>query len=139
MKLIRNSGTERVIDELRNCLAEQSALSIASPSFSLFAFGELHMLLSSITECRLIIPDGESSDLSLLGGASDRRARNALQIRWLAKNCIDWAEKKLQLRHIPATLPQSTIIASNPDGTNDRVIIGSCPFTTTGLGLILLT
>lgn len=135
MKLIRNSGTQRVIDELRNCLAEQSALKIASPSFSLFAYGELRLLLSSITECRLITPDGESGDLSLLGGVSDRAARNALQVRWLARNCIDWAEQKLQVRHVQASLPQSTFIASSPDPTGDRVITGSCPFTTTGLGL----
>lgn len=37
MKLISSSGIQRVIDELRNCLAEQSALKIASPSYSLFA------------------------------------------------------------------------------------------------------
>lgn len=38
MKLISSSGIQRVIDELRNCLAEQSALKIASPSYSLFAY-----------------------------------------------------------------------------------------------------
>ena len=40
MKIIKNSGNERVIDELRKCLVAQSTLDIASPSFSLFAFGE---------------------------------------------------------------------------------------------------
>ena len=135
MKLIKNSGNERVIDELRKCLSAESVLDIASPSFSLFAFGEVRDLLSKLSGCRLVVPSNQSCDMSLLGSSSDRMARNGLQARWLGKNCIDWAERKLEVREAPALLPQSTLIAGNSDRTIERVITGNCPFTTQGFGL----
>ena len=44
MKLIKNSGNDRIIDELRKILTPQSSLDIATPAFSLFAFSELRDL-----------------------------------------------------------------------------------------------
>jgi hypothetical protein len=38
MKLINNTGSDRVIDELRQTLVPPSSLDLASPAFSLFAF-----------------------------------------------------------------------------------------------------
>ena len=76
MKLIKNSGNERVIDELRRCIVAQSTLDIATPAFSLFAFAEVRALLSNVTGCRLVVPNSESCDLSLIGSSSDRMARN---------------------------------------------------------------
>ncbi len=135
MKLIKNSGNERVVDELRRCIVAESTLDIATPAFSLFAFGEVRALLSNVTGCRLVVPNSESCDLSLLGSSSDRMARNGLQSRWLATTCIDWVEQKLEVRQVSAPLPQSTLIAGSFDQTRDRVIIGNCSFTTQGLGL----
>ena len=34
MKLIKNSGNDRVIDELRRCLTPQATLDIASPTLA---------------------------------------------------------------------------------------------------------
>lgn len=44
MKLIKNTGNDRVDDELRACLVPQSSLDIASPAFSLFAYAEVRAL-----------------------------------------------------------------------------------------------
>lgn len=41
MRIIRNTGSDRVFDELRQSLAPPSSLDFASPVFSLFAFAEL--------------------------------------------------------------------------------------------------
>ena len=40
MKLIKNSGGDRVVDELRQCLAPNGTLDLATPAFSLFAFAD---------------------------------------------------------------------------------------------------
>ncbi len=40
MKLLKNGGTDRVVDELRRSLAPQRTLDIATPAFSLFAFAD---------------------------------------------------------------------------------------------------
>lgn len=135
MKLIKNSGNDRVIDELRRCLAPKGTLDIASPTFSLFAFSEIRELLSNLSKCRLIIPAGESGDLSLLGTTSDRAYRNKLQVRWLAKQCASWLETKAVVKNAPGVIPQATLIAGGDDSSLSRVVTGNCPFTTEGLGI----
>ena len=135
MKLIKNIGNDRVVDELRICLVPQSSLDIASPSFSLFAYAEIRSLLEKLNRCRLVIPSAEGTDLSMLGSESDRALRNRLQVRWLAHNCSDWIQKKTEVRGAPTFLPQSAIIVGNPDSVQQKIITGNCPFTTDGLGL----
>lgn len=135
MKLIRNTGSDRVVDELRTCLVPRSSLDIASSAFSLFAYSEVSALLEKIERCRLVIPAAEGVDLGMLGSESDRPFRNHLQTRWLARLCCEWIQKKAEVRGAPAFLPQSTIIAGEPDSATQKVITGNCPFTTDGLGL----
>ena len=115
MKLINNTGTDRVIDKLRSCLTSQASLDVASPSFSLFAFAETRNLLEKIDKCRLILPSTEDNNLCLFGGEVDRAFRNQLQVRWLALQFAKWIEKKSELRNAPTSLPQSTIITSHTD------------------------
>ncbi|MDE2059402.1 MAG: four helix bundle protein [candidate division NC10 bacterium] len=55
MKLIKNTGSDRVIDELRQTLAPPSSLDVASPAFSLFAFAELGDLLEKLDACRVVL------------------------------------------------------------------------------------
>jgi hypothetical protein len=56
MRLIKTSGNDRVVDELRRTLGAQSCLDVASPSFSLYAFAELRRLLDAAKRCRLVLP-----------------------------------------------------------------------------------
>ena len=135
MNLIKNSGNDRVIDGLRKSLHAQSTLDIATPSFSLFAFAELCSLLEKLIHCRLVIPSTEVTDLGLIGTQADRPSRNQLQVRWLAKVCSEWIQKHAAVRGVPASLPQSAIIAHHQDPTLQAIITGNCPFTTDGLGL----
>jgi len=107
MKLIKNSGNDRVIDELKQCLQPESSFDIASPDFSLFAFGELREQLSKLSHCRLVLPNDASDNLSLLGDGSDRSFRNRLQGRWLARQCAEWIEKNVEVRRVP--IEQKTI------------------------------
>lgn len=135
MKLIKNSGNDRVIDELRRCLTQGAAFDIASPSFSLFAFGEVRDLLAGLERCRLVLPDDKAADLALLGSHSDRPYRNRLQARWLAKQCIQWLEKKVEVRRLAGLIPQATLMTQGNGEASDRAISGNCPFTTEGLGI----
>ena len=135
MKLIPNIGTERVVDELRNCLNDQSELDIATSAFSLFAFAETRELLERLKACRIVVPGGEGTDLKLLGTDADRSFRNRLTVPWLAGVCRDWLSRKGDIREVPAMLPQCLMAAGNPDGDRKRVIAGNCPFSTEGLGV----
>ncbi len=135
MKLIKNSGGDRVVDELRQCLVPHGTLDIATAGFSLFAFAEVQELLAKLAQCRLVVPDGDAADLTLLRGPSDRAYRNRLLGRWLAKQCVAWLDGNADVKTARAGLPQATLIAGNPDGSPTRVITGNCPFTTEGLGL----
>jgi len=135
MKLIKNSGNERVIDELRKCLVGQDRLDIASPAFSLFAFGEVRELLFKLDKCRLVLPSAEVGDLALVGSISDRPFRNRLQTRWIAKQCAEWIDNKTEVKRVPGVIPQATLITESLDKPLNRVITGNCSFTTEGLGI----
>ena len=135
MKLIPNVGNDRVIDELRNCLGENSELDLATPAFSLFAFAETRELLERVRRCRMVLPGGEKAELGLLGSEGDRPFRNRLNARWLARKCREWIEKRVEVRQVPGPLPQCLLLIENPDSEKRRGITGICPFTTDGLGL----
>ena len=133
MRLIKNAGNDRVIDELRRSLASGSVMDMATSALSLHAFGELAKELGSISSCRLVVPDALELDTALLGGESERPFRNKLGARSLALHFAKWLETKADARATPKSLPQSFIGMS--EGENRRVITGHCPFTTDGLGL----
>lgn len=135
MKLIRNSGSDRVVDELRRCLTPQGTLDVASPAFSLFAFAELREWLAQLAKCRLVIPDIMAHDLALLGTDTDRASRNRLQVRGLAQQCAAWVEAKVEVKTAPGIIPQAALMARDAEATFKRVITGHCPFTTEGLGI----
>lgn len=135
MKLIKNAGSDRVIDELRQSLLPQSSLALASPAFSLFAFAELRELLEKLESCRVVIPVADGSDLGFTGNDADRAFRNRLQVRWLARECAAWIKKTVELRGAPSLLPQSILIAGKTGSEMHRVITGNCPFTSEGLGI----
>ncbi|MFZ2168471.1 MAG: helicase-related protein [Methylococcaceae bacterium] len=135
MKIIKNSGNERVIDELRKCLVAQSTLDVASPSFSLFAFGEVRELLQKLDKCRMVLPNAKAGDLGIVDSITDRSFRNRLQTRWLAKQCAEWIEKTTEIKRVPGVIPQATLITESSEKTLNRVITGNCSFSTEGLGI----
>lgn len=134
MQLIKNSGSDRVVDELRKCLAGGATLlDVASPAFSLFAFSEIRELMVGLTGCRLVIPAIDPEELAFLGLAADRPFRNRLQARWLAKQCTNWIERAVEIRQAVGAIPQAMPIAGNPDSAHHCVITGNCTFSTEGL------
>jgi len=142
MALIRNAGTDRVVDRLRKVWADldgsipgvRPAIDIATSDFSLFAFDELRDLLNRIDRTRLLLSFVHGGVPGLLGGDGDRRYRNRLESRRIARQCLEWLNRRADVRDPVEPLPQSTIVVRAPTAPA-HVITGNCPFTTQGLGL----
>jgi hypothetical protein len=135
MKLLPNSGKQRVIDELVKNEVVTAHLDLATSGFSLFAFAELRQLLTSLTKARLLLsmPDNLPSDL--VGGTEERSQRNRLLARHLALLCSQWIDKKAEVRFSPFPLPQSAFIPFDSQDAPNKAIVGQCPLTLQGLGL----
>jgi hypothetical protein len=134
MKLVPNSGADRVIDLVRPHLKPGSQLSCVTPSFSLFAYAELRDALAKLERVQLILPPTEDA-LEFLGGEGDRASRNRLQARWLANQCAQWLTSKVDLRQARGRIPQGTAVMRDAQGTAEQVVLGSFAFSTDGLGL----
>ncbi|MGI8915943.1 MAG: helicase-related protein, partial [Chloroflexota bacterium] len=135
MRLINNSGADRVLDELRQCITARSTLDIATPAFSLFAYAELFDLLTTLAHSRVVLPAQTVASPALLGAEGDRAYRNRLVTRWLARACAIWLEAKVDVRAVPGVIAQSTLSVGSAGAAPTRVITGTCSFTTDGLGL----
>ncbi|MBM4394216.1 MAG: helicase [Deltaproteobacteria bacterium] len=135
MRLIRNGGSERVVDDLRRAIGPDASLDVATPAFSLHAFAEVRDLLSLVSAARLIFPPGDRLRDSLMGGERDRVFRNRLLGPWLARECSAWAARKVEVRSTAAAIPQSVLIARDASSGRGGAVVGDCPFTTEGLGI----
>ncbi|MEI6758789.1 MAG: hypothetical protein WCK85_13140 [Chlorobium sp.] len=70
MKLVQNSGTDRVIDLLRPKLTEGCQLDMVTSSFSLFAFSGILQKMAKVFKCRLLLPQ-VTKELSIPGSEAD--------------------------------------------------------------------
>ena len=143
MKILPNSGKERVIDQLRASLSEDSNLDLATPDFTLFAFGELRQSLEKCKKIKIALPqkplpagsDKAKAAMPLLGGPSERPYRNRLEPVYLAKRMEAWVERNAKVRFLPDQPPQSTIIIRDSEDKPVSALSGACALTTDGLGL----
>ena len=134
MKLVQNSGTDRVIDYLRSKLTAGCQLDMVTPSFSLFAFSGMLQEMAALLTCRLLLPQ-VTADLSILGSEADRAARNRLQNRWIASRLLQWLQSKSEVKLAPGAVPQGAFVVRDGDAVPEQVLLGSLAFTTDGLGL----
>lgn len=134
MKLIHNTGADRVIDLMRPHLKHGNRLGCVTPSFSLFAFAELRDALTALERVQLVLPPGDT-ELGFLGVEGDRAARNRLQVRWLANQCGKWIGDKVDLRRAAGPVPQGAAVIRNGQEQPEQVVLGSFAFSTDGLGL----
>lgn len=134
MRILHNTGTDRVLDLVRPLLARNTQLDVVTPILSLFAFAELHGELSKLQRVRLVLPSA-GDDLALLGSPVDRAARNRLQSRWLAAQCASWLREKAEIRHASGPIPQGTVVIRDTAAVPLQVVLGSFSFSTEGLGI----
>lgn len=111
------------------------SLDVASPSLSVFAFGELRDVLRRLSGSRLIVSPPQPDAQSLLGTSDDRSFRNQLSAQKLARDLAEWLCKSVDVKAAPGPLPQATLVAKDGEGTPSKVISGNCPLTTDGLGI----
>ena len=134
MKIIRNAGTDRVIDLIRPGLKQGNHLDLITPSLSLFAFAEVIEEVFELARTRLMLPP-HGADLAALGADVDRAARNRLQTRWLAHRFAEWIREKVELRRANGTIPQAAVVLRDSDQRPQQVVLGSFSFSTHGLGI----
>ena len=134
MRIVRNSGSERVIDLIRSNLSPGARLDLVTPALSLFAFAALSKEVFGLTAARILLPPPDA-DLGVLGTESDRPARNQLQGRWLAKQLIRWIRGNAEIRRAAAGIPQGTVVVRSSIEEPLIVLLGSLGFSTDGLGL----
>lgn len=134
MRVLKNSGTDRLIDLLEPKLQKDGQLDLITPEFSLFAFSALQSKLESLKQSNIVLPavDGE---LKLLGNEADRAARNQLQSRWLAKRCAEWSKAKAEIRLAKGKVPQGVAVIRDATGAAQQVVMGSFGLTSDGLGI----
>ena len=133
MRLLRNTGNERVIDQLREWLAPGVTVDLMSPDFSLHALAEAQDMLAKPAKVRLLLGDSAVLGQSLLGGPADIAYRNKLRGRWLAKTAHEWIKSRVEVRHVAVPPPQSMMVIN--DTGMHRAVLGACAFTTEGLGI----
>ncbi|SHM72721.1 helicase-related protein [Rhizobacter sp. OV335] len=134
MNLIRNAGTDRVVDLILSELASGNQLDLMTASGSLFAFEALHEGANKLRAARLVIP-ADASDFNPLGNAADRPARNRLQAPTLARQFAEWLRGKAEVRCAPGAIPQGLAVLRGPDGKVRRAVHGSFGLSTDGLGI----
>lgn len=133
MRIIRNSGAERVIDLVRPQMQPGYRLDAVTPALSLFAFAELMKEAARLDSARLLLPQ-EGMDLGDLGSNSDRASRNQLRTRWLAKRFAEWLAAKAEVRRAVGAVPQSALVVRDAQDRPQQVVLGSFAFSTEGLG-----
>ena len=99
MRIVPNTGADRVVDLAWPWLQASHRIDLASEALSHFAFGELAGNLARTTGVRLVLPP-DNTELDLLGSAADRAARNRLLGRWLAGRFAAWIEKTAEVRRV---------------------------------------
>ena len=124
MKLVRNTGNDRVVDLVSTELAAGQSLDVVTPQLSIFGFAALQDTLARTASTRMILPSA-GSDLMLLGDEADRGARNRLQARWLANKCEAWLRERVDLRPTAASVPQGTLVVRDANGQPQRIVHGA--------------
>jgi SNF2 family DNA or RNA helicase len=135
MKIVANSGAERVIDRILPYLQAGGRLDLVTGSLSLFAFAALIEKAFALQGARIVLPP-ESVDLGILGTPADRAARNRLQCRWLAQQLILWIQNKTDVRRAAAAIPQGAFVVRGVEQEPLEVLLGALALSTEGLGLI---
>jgi len=134
MRLVRNAGSDRVIELLRPWLTPGARLDVVTPALSLFAFAEVLRDLAAVGQCRFLLPP-ENAELAILGSVADRAARNRLQAPWLAKRVAEWLQLNAEIRRALGPIPQGAFVLRDSDARSLQGLLGSLAFSTDGLGL----
>ena len=133
-RLVPNTGNERVIDEVRSGLTAGTLFDVCTSALSIYAFANLGPELKRVSSARVALQSDAINAQKLAGGPADRSARNRLSARAAARGFASWIGASAAVRATSSALPQSVLIV-RPGAGEPRATVGSCPFTTEGLGV----
>jgi len=134
LRVLSNTGRDRVVDSIRPQLERGASLDVATSDLTLFAFAELRDELAKLDGARLIVPE-EGVVGGLLGGVHDRAERNTLRARWLAGRLALWIRDRVKCRRANGLVPQGAVVLRGSDGDPTQALLGSFGLTREGLGL----
>ncbi|RMG32981.1 MAG: helicase, partial [Methanobacteriota archaeon] len=136
LRLIKNSGSDRVIDLLTEALPVAHSMDFITTEMSLYAFLSLKNLLMECSPIRFIAPV-KSNWGHFLGGPGDRPYRNQLLNFFLAKQQAGWLENQVEIRYSDYQIPQSIAVLYDGFRRPFFGVCGSFSFSTNGLGINL--
>jgi SNF2 family DNA or RNA helicase len=134
MRVVGNTGNDRVIDLIRPLLNPGFQIDMATSSLSLFAFSEILKEIEGLAQARIVLPPG-GTNISLLGTTADRPQRNNLRLRWLANHFIQWVSSKAEIRRALGGIPQGIFAMRDNNANAKKVVFGSLGFSTDGFGI----
>ena len=144
-KLLDNKGQGKVVDAVKKGIQPNARLSILSVIFSIYGYSTLKKQLAQAGVLRLLVPSNEFTITTaneppfqmngLAGSQADRRFRNSLNLAEIARDCVLWMQKKVEVRAVSLPVHQNLFHIENPDGST-IAIHGSSPFTSAGLGVV---
>lgn len=134
MRLVRNTGSDRVADIIRQRLGDGRSFDAVTPALSIFACGELIWGLGREPGLRLVLP-ADLEGHALLGSNADRPARNRLQSRWLAARLRAWLEESAAVRLARNSIPQGALAIRGQSNEPVQALLGAVALTSDGLGL----
>ena len=138
-----NRSRGKVGDFLKECIKDNSSLSIVSAYFTIYAYEKLKDHLHKIDHLNFLF--GEPRFVkSLDPDRTDKKAfkiedeklalSNRLQQKCLAKECADWISNKVDIKSIKqANLLHGKMYHIDDDGRK-KALVGSSNFTVSGLG-----
>jgi len=134
--ILDNKQNGLVGDTLKKYLTKDSSLSFVTNRFSIFAYQKLHKELKQVKDVRLLFgsPYFDSTVPStLLGDENEITERNKMQQMYIASECANWIESKVDVEEAKANgaIPTKLFYISSDQ---DIAISGSSDFTCSGLG-----
>ena len=134
MRILTNSGADRVSDLLGRDSATASAVYLASGNISLHGAEALLRALPAHSALCLLTANQPDALTDLNGNASDRRMRAELRHRSSARALADRLNNNGEIRSARLPISQSLMLLSTASGPY-IAISGACDITTEGLGL----
>lgn len=137
MRVLTNTGSDRVIDELTKRAERNGALDVTTEGLSVFGYDALASRLPALAGIRLLLGPARSGPEEtnvLLGGLADRSLRNCLEMRAIATRLLQATRSTMEVRRSTKAHSSSQLFTRSAAGASSGGVLGA-ELTTAGLGL----
>jgi len=132
MRLLKNTGSDRVLDFLTNSNLKGSNVQWLTSAISIYGLELIKTLIGELGSLELTISNLPSIE-ELQGSKADRNTRHRLIDRRLSKSLGEWLNSNSSIRKAPSPVVQDAVVVSSKESFS--AIVGSFSLTTAGLGL----